>query len=1383
MVRFKSLLRSVQAYLARHRRRLLPWRAGPIWGAVAFASLTVVGLWVFVPQVALAGSALENALIQVVGFIIGFFVNILGIILIKFIGILVAVAQFNNFIDAPAVKVGWSVTRDISNMFFIVALLLIAVGTMFRIDQYRYSRTLQKLIMMAILINFSKAIAGFFIDFSQVVMLTFVNAFKDQAAGSLSAGFGIDKLLTISTNVSAAGGEIETLSVLGSLFAALIMVFVATVIVVIFTILLIQRIIMLWIYIVLAPTAYMVAVLPGSLGSWWSSWWRDFSQYLIKGPVIAFFLWLALTIITLSTNTLIPTTSTIEQQADLQKEAFEKPAFVNEATTGTAIINYLVAIGMLIAGLQQAAKSSGAAGAVAGKWMGNFNKWGGAIATSPLKAGGAVLKRPAYGAAGGALGGAAAAFNSRGLAWTGLGTTFGKMNAKLNRQRLKSEDKDSDWINYADEKTVQRLATSNFATTEGGRRDQKIARERMFKNNEVKNLSDANREKVLNSYHKDIGRKFDAKTGKETFVDAAGGKLLNEAIEKDPTILTAGWGNIDKKESDFREEQMRRIMSKMTPAEMAKMNTKAWSNKIFTDAVLKDPDEKFIKRFEKDKFRDAISTNVGTDVKDDMRAAMIAASASIPSWATPVAPGVARTKGQDYISFQEDIDRDRQARTAARVAAFQKRNLNFHESDEYLKNQGQFYDLQSFNTNLAQEERRVERENLKKHGVSLPVSGASTFASGADNTLGVSEDVLNDAGVKLSAAGTVTDPADKQKLADALSQKLTTDIADVEHQLATAPQDILDSVQEGSGTGTTVRQALQMKVENLKGTQERLQDTAQLGSLKFINADRYGGNVRNAKAEEDFHEKLQEMDQDGSFREQLRQSMSPEQLQQIVREQRAIPGQENIDEKQAFEEHLAKGLANLTRETWADTGPNAVKLSNGLALQVQRQAEAKGVKMHDLTLLQQQANVQVPSRFATVGAGARATVRGATAKVSDVATGTMKKVSGITSKVASGISGAASTVVGGTKKVVSTAASATAGYAVSGAKKVGEVSTAPIRAGQRYLGKEAAAEAEKSRAEIPTGQLGVKVTREGLKAKQQELGAFERQTQQETDQLAQEYQEQKQVMDTAKNRLVAKTAAEKMDGIRKTMAAKAKALKEKRSGVQDYEVMLKNSQESLGEDVGTAYRKGERADQYMAAGQGKPKVTPPPPTVPTPTSSAVTAPPPPPPPPSGQPAAPKSSTPQPPPAAPQAPRAPAAPTSTSQAATSTAEAPQVDGAEVESNVTNITNVTQNITNAFKAAPEDIRGKLQAINSEALDSALKNSIVWRGLMSYIKNNTAEVEKSEKLSDVGREELQKRIGKLQSHMDEGNAEAFKNEFGELQSIFSGGSSSAPSDSEAA
>ncbi|MEK7640358.1 MAG: hypothetical protein AAB424_04480 [Patescibacteria group bacterium] len=1361
--------------MLRLRNILRPFATRPVWGAVAFVCVALIGLWAFVPQVAQAVT-LEGVLLDILGYIIGGLVSILGAILIKFIGILVVVAQFNNFIDAPAVKIGWSVTRDMANMFFIVALLLIAIGTMFRIDQYRYSRTLSKLIVMAILINFSKAIAGLFIDFSQVVMLTFVNAFKDQAAGSLSAGFGIDKLMTISNSVSAAGGDINSLSVVGSLFAALIMVFVATVIVVIFTILLIQRIIMLWIYIVLAPTAYMVAVLPGSLGSWWSKWWGDFSQQLIKGPVIAFFLWLALTIITLSTGTLIPTSTLSDQQnKDLGPDQFDKPIFVSEATTGTAIINYLVAIGMLIAGLQQATKAGGAAGAVAGKWMGNFNKWGSAIATSPIKLGQKVLERPAYGTAGAVLGAASKI--------PLVGGTFGKLNARLTRHRQKQEDKDSDWVNYADQATVQRLATSRVpALTEGGRRDQKNARERMLRNNEVKNLEkESDREKVLSSYHRDIGRKFDAKTGRESFVDASGGKLLNDAIERDPTILTAGWNNIDASEQKFRTEKMQKIMSKMSPTEMAKMNPDAWKNTTFTDAVLKDPSEMFIKRFDKDKFRDSISTNVGSDVRDNMRDAIIAASGSIPSWGTPVpatATVLAHTKGDDYVRFQEDIDRDRQQRTAERVAEFQKRNLNFHESDEYLKNQGQFYDQQSFATNLAQAERRTKRETDRERGAALPVTGASTFANlkkkdgslkeDPENTLGVSEEVIKRSGIKVTAAGTVIDPGDKQKLADEISKDLDADIAAVEAQIASTPADILDSVQAGSGTGTTTRQAMDRQLKILRGTQQRLQDPSQLGSLKFINADRYGGNVRNAKAEEDFHEKLQEMDTDGSFREQLRQSMSPEELQKIVTEQRAIPGQENIDEKKAFEEHLAKGLANLTRETWADTGPNAVKLSSSLALPIQRQAEAKGVKMHDLTLLEQRvqqeqrANVQVPSRFATFGGVIGARARGRTSKIVE---GAKEKLNFVT--------GAATTL----------------------GKKTADFAAAPYRGVQGALGNRSDEKARVAAMKVDQQKTAMRYTPEELKQQKKNLAGFEQQTQQASDKLMQEYQEQEQILKTTPDRLVAKSAKEKMQRIRGDLKVTADELKGQRQIVADYEAGLQKSQQKIGTQVGESFRQGEQADAKSAASQKRF-------STPTPTAPSATVPPPPPPPStkSSIPSAPASPAtqpgparapaptakpdvpPPPPPATPQAPKTPVAPTSTSQAAASAAEAPQVDRSDAEPTVTNITNVTQNITNAFKAAPADVRGKLMSINSEALDSALKNSIVWRGLMSYIRNNTAEVQKSEKLGDLGREDLQKRIGKLQGHMDEGNAEAFKNEFGELQSMFSGSGGGGESSPEA-
>jgi len=43
------------------------------------------------------------------------------------------------------------------------------------IQGYRYNQWLFRIVLMALLVNFSKTIAGFFIDVGQVIMLTFVD--------------------------------------------------------------------------------------------------------------------------------------------------------------------------------------------------------------------------------------------------------------------------------------------------------------------------------------------------------------------------------------------------------------------------------------------------------------------------------------------------------------------------------------------------------------------------------------------------------------------------------------------------------------------------------------------------------------------------------------------------------------------------------------------------------------------------------------------------------------------------------------------------------------------------------------------------------------------------------------------------------------------------------------------------------------------------------------------------------------------------------------------------------------------------------------------------------------------------------------------------------
>ena len=65
-----------------------------------------------------------------------------------------------KFTDAEVVKMGWKITRDLTNMFFVLILLVIAFATILRIETYGMKSLLPKLIIVALLINFSLVLAG-----------------------------------------------------------------------------------------------------------------------------------------------------------------------------------------------------------------------------------------------------------------------------------------------------------------------------------------------------------------------------------------------------------------------------------------------------------------------------------------------------------------------------------------------------------------------------------------------------------------------------------------------------------------------------------------------------------------------------------------------------------------------------------------------------------------------------------------------------------------------------------------------------------------------------------------------------------------------------------------------------------------------------------------------------------------------------------------------------------------------------------------------------------------------------------------------------------------------------------------------------------------------
>lgn len=354
-----------------------------------------------------ADYASANWVTHVFGSMMQGIIYMLGQLLIMLMAALVKIAGYSHFIDSQAVEKGWVVVRDISNMFFVAVMLVIAFSTVLGIEKYNYRKALPKLIMMAVLINFSKTICGLLIDVAQVVMLTFVNAFKDMAGYNLVSMLGIESWQDLKEGDSSS---IEWM-ILGVYFLAVIYAIISIVVIAAMIMMLVMRIVMIWIYVVLSPLAYLTAAFPE--GERYSQqWWSEFTKNLIAGPVLAFFIWLSFATVTTDAGTVSTETGasdiTYGNETGVAVDSNEQTA--KESASGELLIKFMISIGMLLGGLKITQSIGGSAGSIAGGAMAKLQKgssWAQnkakKFATDKGKAAARVGKESAIGLAGGSL--------------------------------------------------------------------------------------------------------------------------------------------------------------------------------------------------------------------------------------------------------------------------------------------------------------------------------------------------------------------------------------------------------------------------------------------------------------------------------------------------------------------------------------------------------------------------------------------------------------------------------------------------------------------------------------------------------------------------------------------------------------------------------------------------------------------------------------------------------------------------------------------------------------------------------------------------------------------------------------------------------------------
>ncbi|MEI8174505.1 MAG: hypothetical protein WCG28_00980 [bacterium] len=235
------------------------------------------------------------------------------------LGISSSVTSASGFIPAA-----WAIVRDISNIFFILILLYVAIQTILGMG-HETKKIIVRVIIIALLINFSMFFTKIIIDSSNILALVFYNKLdvgtrnangtdrpSDPAlqggkdiAGGMWKTFDATRLITSDTIrllgtttvngvTTTSGGMPFALKFGIMVIAGSIMLFAAYTFF-IAGLMFIGRLIELWVLIIFSPFAFMSWPLPALAGAeylGWNAWLKRLIATSFMAPIFMFFIYL-----------------------------------------------------------------------------------------------------------------------------------------------------------------------------------------------------------------------------------------------------------------------------------------------------------------------------------------------------------------------------------------------------------------------------------------------------------------------------------------------------------------------------------------------------------------------------------------------------------------------------------------------------------------------------------------------------------------------------------------------------------------------------------------------------------------------------------------------------------------------------------------------------------------------------------------------------------------------------------------------------------------------------------------------------------------------------------------------------------------------------------
>ncbi|OGN10889.1 MAG: hypothetical protein A3B91_03865 [Candidatus Yanofskybacteria bacterium RIFCSPHIGHO2_02_FULL_41_29] len=198
--------------------------------------------------------------------------------------------------DSQVVKSVWELVRNFTNMFFIIALIVMAFGTIFNIRGYDLRSLILRFLIAALLINFSLVIGGVIIDWTQSLSNVFLTAIGDvgNRLGQIFV-FGNRFAPPINTSGALQANTVDlntwqqTIAVFGDIVMLGIVFFAMAVLFVMVLI----RVPILWALLIFSPIAWLTNILPKTQHIH-RLWWKYFIAWNIFLPMYLFFIYIGL---------------------------------------------------------------------------------------------------------------------------------------------------------------------------------------------------------------------------------------------------------------------------------------------------------------------------------------------------------------------------------------------------------------------------------------------------------------------------------------------------------------------------------------------------------------------------------------------------------------------------------------------------------------------------------------------------------------------------------------------------------------------------------------------------------------------------------------------------------------------------------------------------------------------------------------------------------------------------------------------------------------------------------------------------------------------------------------------------------------------------------